>query len=149
MQSTDERGRSDKGFDSAKRPHSLRVLLVEDHPDTLRAFELFLKALGHRPTLAKSVQQALQLACAEAGKFDLLLSDLQLPDGNGWELVLRLRESGCCPKRAIAVSGWGSQEDLMRSHAAGFDEHLVKPFTPSALEATLLQKNGGASNRAS
>ena len=140
MESTDEQGGLDKGLDGAKRPRSLRVLLVEDHPDTLRALELFLKMLGHRPTLAKSMQEALQVGCAEDGKFDLLLSDLRLPDGNGWELLLQLRERGCCPKRAIAVSGWGSEEDRARSHAAGFEAHLVKPFTPSVLEAALSRR---------
>ena len=147
MESTDERGRSDQGFDDAKRPHSLRVLLVEDHPDTLRALQLFLKALGHRPTLAQSMKEALQVGSAKSGKFDLLLSDLRLPDGNGWELLLRLRECGCCPERAIAVSGWGSEEDRMRSHAAGFEAHLVKPFTPRMLEAALSQKDREASKR--
>src|SRR6516225_2143177 len=125
MESTDEQGGLDKGLDGAKRPRSLRVLLVEDHPDTLRALELFLKMLGHRPTLAKSMQEALQVGCAEDGKF---------------ELLLQLRERGCCPKRAIAVSGWGSEEDRARSHAAGFEAHLVKPFTPSVLEAALSRR---------
>jgi CheY-like chemotaxis protein len=142
MESKDKRSRSEKRFDNAERLHSLRVLVVEDHPDTLRALEMFLKALGHRPELAQNMQEALRLGCGENEKFDLLLSDLRLPDGNGWELLLQLRERGCAPERAIALSGWSSKEDFMRSKAAGFEVHLIKPFTPGILEAALLQKNG-------
>jgi CheY-like chemotaxis protein len=144
MDPANERGRVGTRFGQAQRPHTLRVLVVEDHPDTLRALEIFLRALGHRPELAQNMQQALQLGSDERQKFDLLLSDIRLPDGDGWELLLKLREQGCAPERAIALSGWSSQEDLMKSKAVGFEAHLIKPLMPAVLEAALLHRNGAA-----
>jgi len=144
---SEQRSKSERLFDKAERPHSLRVLVVEDHPDTLRALELFIKALGHHPTLARNMQEALLVGSAENEEFDLLLSDLRLPDGDGWELLLQLRKCGCCPKRAIAMSGWSGTEDFMRSKTAGFEAHLIKPFTPKVLQSALLQKDGDDSNR--
>ena len=144
MKSTDGRSKSEERLDDGVRRHSLCILVVEDHPDTRQALGMLLKMLGHRPTLAQNMHEGLSLGCDADRGFDLLLSDIQLPDGDGWELLLRLRERGRCPKRAIALSGWGSKEDLMRSKAAGFEVHLVKPLTPGALKAVLLQKDGEA-----
>jgi CheY-like chemotaxis protein len=56
-----QQSKSERPF-KAERPHSLRVLVVEDHPDTLRALEMFIKALGHHPTLARNMQEALLVA---------------------------------------------------------------------------------------
>jgi CheY-like chemotaxis protein len=116
---------------------SLRILAVEDHADTRQGLALFLRALGHEAQFARDLQEALILAAREGQRFDLLLSDLQLPDGNGWDLLRRLREAGCAPAWAIAISGWGSRDDVARSQAAGFRAHLVKPATPRALAAVL------------
>ena len=69
----------------------------------------------------------------------LLLSDLQLPDGDGWELLWRLRKAGREPKRAIALSGWGSEEDKAKSQRAGYQVHLVKPATAGILKAALAE----------
>ena len=113
------------------------ILVVEDHADTRRSLELFLEMLGYRACFACGMQEALSLAANEAGKLDLLLTDLQLSDGDGWELLRRLREENHAPAGAIAVSGWGSNEDLARSQAVGFHAHLVKPLTPQALRAVL------------
>ena len=66
-------------------------------------------------------------------EFDLLLSDIGLPDGTGWDLLRELR-AGARPIRAIAISGLGAPEDLERSESAGFSEHLVKPVAPEKLE---------------
>ena len=135
---------SEERLDDAGHPHSLCVLVVEDHPDTRQALGMLLKMLGHRPMLAQNMREGLSVGCAADKEFDLLLSDIQLPDGDGWELLLRLRERGRCPKKAIALSGWGSKEDLVRSKAAGFEIHLVKPLTPGALKAVLSQRDGDA-----
>ena len=120
------------------------MLLVEDHPDTRLALESFLKALGHRPRVAQNMAEGLMLGCAENKEIDLLLSDIRLPDGDGWELLSELRERGCSPKRAIAISGWGSRADLLKSKAAGFEAHLTKPLSPAILEAALSEKPQGA-----
>jgi CheY-like chemotaxis protein len=101
--------------------------------------ELFLHALGHRAHLARNVQDALVLAASAEEPFDLLLSDIQLPDGNGWELLRHLRKAGRTPQRAIALSGWGSEEDLAKSQKAGYQAHLVKPAKPEILKAALAE----------
>ena len=115
---------------------SLSILVVEDHPDTRRALEMFLQLLGHQTKLAADIKEALEMAAA-GSRFDLLLSDLRLPDGNGWDLLRRLEEAGWRPKYAIAISGWGSETDLARSKSAGFQAHLIKPLAPEALKIAL------------
>lgn len=115
---------------------SLSILVVEDHPDTRRALEMFLQLLGHQTKLAAGIKEALEMAAA-GSCFDLLLSDLRLPDGNGWDLLRRLEEAGWRPKHAIAISGWGSETDLDRSKSAGFQAHLIKPLAPEALKIAL------------
>jgi CheY-like chemotaxis protein len=72
-------------------PVGLSILVVEDHPDTRRALEMFLQLLGHQTKLAADIKEALEMAAA-GRRFDLLLSDLRLPDGNGWDLLRRLEE---------------------------------------------------------
>jgi CheY-like chemotaxis protein len=117
----------------------VHILVVEDHANTLRVLELFLHALGHRTDLARNVQEALALAAGAEEQFDLLLSDLQLPDGDGWKLLWRLRKAGRKPQRAIALSGWGSEEDVAESQRAGYQAHLVKPLKPEILKAALAE----------
>ena len=117
----------------------MQILVVEDHADTRRMLELFLHALGHQTDLARNVQEALALAASAEKGFDLLLSDLQLPDGDGWELLWRLRKAGREPKRAIALSSWGSEEDKAKSQRAGYQVHLVKPATAGILKAALAE----------
>lgn len=89
-------------------------------------------------TAADSVTAA-RLAIAE-GSFDVVLSDLGLPDGTGLDVAAALREKSAVP--AIAMSGYGMEADLSRSRAAGFNEHLVKPVTAAALRAMLAQMSG-------
>jgi CheY-like chemotaxis protein len=127
--------RAGDGDESSSR--ILHILVVEDHDDTRRGMELFLQALGHWTQVAASVQAALDLAATSDTRFDLLLSDLRLPDGNGWDLLRRLEEAGCRPQRAIAISGWSSQTDVAKSKNAGFHRHLVKPVSPDTLNAVL------------
>ncbi|MFN2508223.1 MAG: response regulator [Chthoniobacterales bacterium] len=111
----------------------LRVFVVEDHPDTARGLKLYLQAQGHVVLLAGDVTSALRVA--EQNQFDVLLSDLGLPDGNGWELLQQLRSLG--PVKAIAMSGYNSDADLERSQRAGFLQHLPKPLMPETLNAAL------------
>jgi CheY-like chemotaxis protein len=111
----------------------LRILIIENHEVTASFISLFLKRAGHEVTAAPNAQTVLSrddLAC-----FDVILSDIGLPDVNGWELMKQLR-----PKTgafAIAMSGFGSEADVQRSFAAGYQHHLVKPFVPAALEEVL------------
>ena len=77
------------------------------------------------------------LAAIPGAQCDVLLSDIGLPDGDGWELLRALREGGCPPAYAIAMSGFGMSADHVRSQEAGYRHHLLKPFDPEALDAML------------
>ena len=76
-------------------------------------------------------------AAATQEHFDVLLSDINLPDGDGWTLMRELRETGRKPRVAIAMSGFGGDRDICESKEAGFDLHLVKPFAPEELTKIL------------
>lgn len=116
-------------------PPALRILVVEDHPDTRLGLKLFLETLGHRAVFAEDVRSG--LAAARAGEFDLLLSDISLPDGDGWDLLRKLDAANRRPPRTAAMSGFSTAADLAKSKAAGFHSQLIKPFTPEELEAVL------------
>ncbi|HSK80475.1 MAG TPA: ATP-binding protein, partial [Thermoanaerobaculia bacterium] len=116
---------------SAQRP--LRLLLVEDHEPTLEVMTALLEAAGHQVKAARDLASGRRLAAA--GDFDLLVSDLGLPDGSGLDLMRELHER--YGLRGIAVSGYGMEEDLRRSRDAGFAEHLVKPVDPAKLKAAI------------
>lgn len=101
-----------------------RILLVEDHPDTARQIGRLISREGHHVTAAGSVGQALKLASQET--FDLLVSDLGLPDGSGHDLMRQLANEHSFA--GIALSGYGMEEDVRASLAAGFSLHLTKPI---------------------
>jgi DNA-binding response OmpR family regulator len=126
MVSTESLGVSIKlGFMASKR-----ILLVDDHLDTSRAVKVLLERRGYAIESATSMSSALQLASEQT--FDLVISDIGLPDGSGIELITALLRSG--PILAIAVSGYTSEADIKRSKDAGFVEHLGKPFNFTHLE---------------
>ena len=102
----------------------MRILLVEDHQDTANMMALVLQGQGHDVLAVGTAGDALR-ACGEAS-FDLLISDIGLPDLNGWELLARIRAHCAIP--AIALTAFSSQADRERSRAAGFDAHLPKPL---------------------
>lgn len=105
-------------------PSPARILLVEDHPDTARQIGRLISREGHHVTSAGSVAQALQLAAQQT--FDLLVSDLGLPDGSGHDLMRQLAHEHSFA--GIALSGYGMEEDVRASLAAGFSLHLTKPI---------------------
>jgi signal transduction histidine kinase len=111
-------------YEMAKVATHYRILLVEDHLDTVRGMQLFLEAVGYLVTTTESVSDALRIA--DQQEFDLLITDIALPDGNGEDLLRQLREKGY-RFPSIALSGYGMAEDRARSGAAGFHLHLVKP----------------------
>ncbi len=115
------------------KQRKLRVLLVEDHPLTLRALEKLLGVMGHEVDGAASVADGLRVA--GNGRHDLVISDVGLPDGTGYELMRELRST--LGLQGIAVSGYGMEEDLARSREAGFAEHLVKPIDMQRLQAAI------------
>jgi two-component system CheB/CheR fusion protein len=113
----------------------LRLLLVEDDPLTLKLLGRLLAAEGHNVTTAATIDAALR--AADQRPFDLVLSDLTLPDGSGLDLMPLLRARHHLP--GIALSGYGSYTDVEASRRAGFLIHLTKPVTPDSLRAALAQ----------
>jgi CheY-like chemotaxis protein len=116
----------------------IRVFVVEDHPGTARAVKGFLLGAGFDVDVATDMTSALELA--RQIEFDVLLCDLNLPDGTGWDLLGRLREKG--PVRAIAFSAFDEPELIARSEAAGFFEHFVKGSPPDDLLAVIRKALG-------
>jgi CheY-like chemotaxis protein len=112
---------------------SIRILLVDDHPDTSRAMGRLLERMGYDVRTADSVTSA--LAVADANEIDLLISDIGLPDGSGLDLMRQLVARG--PIKGIALSGFGMEEDIQRSKEAGFYEHLTKPINFNRLETAI------------
>ncbi len=118
---------------------NLRILLVEDHADTAEAMAELLSLSGHEVTVAGSVTAALSVVRGE-GVFDLVISDLGLPDGSGIDLMREL--SARHGLRGIALSGYGMEEDVRQSLEAGFARHLTKPVSLPQLQATLREVAG-------
>lgn len=106
---------------------------MEDHPDTIRILAVALRRLGHEVATATTVAEAVGLL--SNARYDVLLSDIGLPDGNGWSLLSMVPRPW--PRVSIAMSGYGSENDLKNSRAAGFSWHLVKPFKMDKLKAVL------------
>jgi len=101
----------------------LRVLLVEDHEATIHVLRRLLTRAGHQVTSAMTVAGAMQ--AAEKSQFDIVISDLGLPDGTGFQLMEDLRNT--YRLRGIALSGFGMDDDRRRARDAGFAVHLIKP----------------------
>ena len=114
---------------------SLRILLVEDHEDTRRTLARLVEKWGHTVATAGTAAEALQIAAAKP--FDLVISDLGLPDAHGSDLMQQLRHSSAI--RGIAVSGYGTEIDVERSLQAGFDVHLTKPIGAQRLQAAIAE----------
>jgi PAS domain S-box-containing protein len=117
---------------------SCRILLVEDNDDTRQVMELALTGLGCTVTVASSIAAASE--AAEREPFDVLISDIGLPDGSGLSLMRELRSRYRI--RGIALSGFGREQDLAKSREVGFDAHLVKPVSIDILEQTVRELAG-------
>ncbi len=117
----------------AAESRPLRILLVDDHQDTCVALERLLVRRGHLVAAAHNVRSAMEAAARNS--FDLLISDVALPDGTGTELMTYLRAISGIP--GIAISGFGMNGDIEKSIGAGFAEHLVKPVKMENLEAAI------------
>jgi CheY-like chemotaxis protein len=112
---------------------AFRILLVDDHQDTCTALERLLVRRGHLVAATHNVRSAMEAAARN--QFDLLISDIALPDGTGTELMACLH--AISPLRGIAISGFGMNGDIEKSLHAGFSEHLVKPVKLEKLEAAI------------
>jgi signal transduction histidine kinase/CheY-like chemotaxis protein len=118
---------------SVPESRPLRILLVDDHQDTCVALERLLVRRGHLVAAAHNVRSAMEAAAHNS--FDLLISDIALPDGSGTELMSYLHAMARIP--GIAISGFGMNGDVQKSLEAGFVEHLVKPVKMENLEAAI------------
>ena len=135
-------GRASNNGDSSKGAagKSLRVLLVDDHDAIAKACERLLASHGHVVIRTAGLHSAVD--ALEQDAFDLLICDLNLPDGSGLDLPARLRDLTARQSRtgappAIAISGRVFQDDIARSLAAGFAAHLAKPFDEQELLAAI------------
>ncbi len=116
---------------------SPRLLVVDDHPDTCTGMKMILERRGYDITVAHTADQASEKARSQ--HFDLLISDIGLPDRSGYELMQELGGRGL---RGIALSGFGMESDINRARTCGFSEHLTKPINFDRLEQVIRQLLG-------
>jgi CheY-like chemotaxis protein len=108
-------------------------LIVEDDPDTLEMLKATLEARGFRVDTCQSAAEMLESA-PERSEADLLISDIGMPEIDGFEMIKRLRQLAAFKNvPAIALSGYASQKDAKTAIAAGFDAHVSKPVDPKEL----------------
>jgi PAS domain S-box-containing protein len=120
---------------SASAREKLKLLLVEDHVETAQALCRLLEHRGYKIETAPTVATGLE--AIERDQFDLIVCDLGLPDGTGFDLIEKIRKNRNTP--AIALTGFGMEEDVERAMRAGFNAHLTKPVNLQKLEATIWQ----------
>jgi signal transduction histidine kinase len=128
-----ERSAASNSQTARKKKSGGRILLVEDHEPTLMALTQLLTRRNYKVMAATSVAEALALVQRE--KFDLVVSDIGLPDGDGYALMAELRDK--FGLKGIALSGYGMEQDVAKGQDAGFVAHLIKPVRVEALEKTL------------
>ncbi len=118
-----------------RQPNDRRwhILVVDDHKDTCTGMKMILERRGYAVTVAHTADQAAEQA--KAHEFDLVISDIGLPDRSGYELMQELHSTRALP--AIAISGFGMENDIDRAKAAGFSEHLTKPINFERLEEAI------------
>ena len=125
--------------------YGVRVLLVDDEPDALEVMSSALETCGASVTTATSARDALDSLARDP--FDVLLSDIAMPDADGYDLIRGVRGLAPSPVAQIpaaAVTAFASDEDRRRALAAGFHTHLAKPIAPALLAqtvATLAQRH--------
>ena len=133
------RGLEEMGEDRSRAEYnpgkSLRILVVEDHSDTLQALSRLLDHFGHDISTADDARSALDMI--KEKEFDVVLCDIALPDGNGYDVIAQAKRKGAV--KAVAISGFASRDDIERGRKAGFDFHLAKPVDFHELRSVLGQ----------
>src|SRR5262249_5636828 len=121
------------------RAHPRRILVVDDDGDAAEGLALLLRTAGHAVCTARDGRTALQVAAATRPQVVFL--DIGMPGMDGYEVARQLREHGDRQEATIlvAVTGYGQEEDRLRSRQAGFDYHMVKPVDPDGLLGLLLR----------
>jgi signal transduction histidine kinase/CheY-like chemotaxis protein len=118
-----------------------RLLVVDDHADTCTGMKMMLERRGYEITVAHSAGQAVEKTREQ--DFDLLISDIGLPDRSGYELMSELRQNKGL--RGIALSGFGMDADVDKAREAGFSEHLTKPINFDRLDEAIRHLLGSTS----
>jgi signal transduction histidine kinase/ActR/RegA family two-component response regulator len=138
-------GRSGMTAPDEDAPTPVKILLVEDHQDTAQALVEALRARGHDVRQTRTVADALRAASSE--RFDVVISDIGLPDGSGLDLMRQIAKPPSIG--AIALSGFGMEDDQRRSLAAGFARHLTKPVDVRHVDNAIreLQRHAAESKR--
>ena len=113
----------------------LRILLVEDHDDTRVTLSRLLTHFGHQISVAASKQVALEMIATK--NFDVVLSDIALPDGDGYDVISQAKQKQAV--KGVALTGFDRDEDIRRGKEAGFDFHLSKPVDFHELRTVLGQ----------
>lgn len=113
---------------------SLKILLVENHEDTLVYLAKYMKRRGHEVLSSRNMKHAIETISATP--VHVLISDIGLPDGDGWELMRAVQKINP-PSYGIAMSGFGMRADREKSLQAGYKHHLIKPFMPEELDVIL------------
>jgi CheY-like chemotaxis protein len=121
---------NDGGRPTGRNPQGISILLVEDHKDSAEVMSRLLRVKGYSVETCATVAEALKIA--NERHFNLILSDIGLPDGTGIDLIRQIREHSSIP--AIALTGFGMDQDINRYKEAGFDAHLTKPVNIQKLE---------------
>src|ERR1700746_3083619 len=120
---------------SYKSGQRLRILVIEDHSDTLQALSRLLSHFGHEISVADRAQTALNII--DSKEFDVVLCDIALPDGSGYDVIAEVKRKR--PVKAVALTGFGAPDDIARGKEAVFDFHLTKPVDFHELRAVLGQ----------
>ena len=132
-----------EGESPARALEGLRVLLVDDHEDTLQLLSMFLRRQGAEVTAVDSAARALEEIAA--ARPDVLISDVGMPAEDGYELMRKVRSlapgrGGRTP--AVALTAYAGEADRRLAFEAGFDAHVAKPVEPESLLATLAELAG-------
>ena len=129
---------------SAAHTATLRIMVVDDNADAGQSLASLLTAMGHVAHVATSGQEG--LALARRCRPELAFLDIGMPGMDGHELARRLRADAAGPGAAslklVALTGWGTREDVANAQAAGFDLHLTKPVDIDALRQVFVQLLG-------
>ncbi len=129
---------TDPGQQGTPAASRRRILVVDDNVDAADSLALILRLGGHEVLVAHDGPTGLQLA--QSSRPDIIFLDIGMPGMDGYEVARRLRrQPDLDGVRLVALTGWGAQEDRRRSAAAGFDQHLVKPVEPTAIQDVLGQ----------
>jgi CheY-like chemotaxis protein len=117
--------------------------MLEDHDDTAQVMGNVLRQMGHEVEICSTVAAASEKV--RDREFDVILSDIGLPDGTGIDFIRTARE--ICQTPAVAITGYGMAEDVEKCLRAGFDEHLTKPISIERLQKTLSGMSRKAASR--